>query len=180
MLFPAVTVAIVVLLGVNTALHLFDGRTSEGLDALAWFVLLLLFLLETRRSPAATGRPAVTSAFALLRVAAAGAILIAAISFLREREWLDAVNAWLWIGVVLLIETEIRAPQWIARHRRGTIAAAVLLYASLAVVATAWLLQGAWFDAWDAALWLAAFAGLELNLLKRPPPVQLHTEEIHK
>jgi hypothetical protein len=173
MLFPAVTAAIVVLLGVNTGLHLRDGRVSEGLDALAWFVLLLLFLLETRRPPVAAGRPAVTLAFRLLRLAAAGAILVAAVSFLRESEWLDAVNAWLWIGVVLLIETEIRAPQWIGRHRRGTIAAAVLLHASLAVVAAIWLAQGAWFDAWDAALWIAAFAALELDLLKRQLPAQL-------
>ena len=174
---PAVTVAIVVLLGVNTALHLRDGRASEGLDALAWFVLLLLFLLETRRPPVAAGHPAVTIAFRLLRLAAAGAILAAAISFLRENEWLDAVNAWLWIGVVLLIETEIRAPQWIARHRRGMIAAAVLLYASLAVVAAIWLVQGAWFDAWDAALWIAGFVALELDLLKRQPPAQLRSGE---
>jgi hypothetical protein len=29
----------------------------------------------------------------------------------------------------------------------------------------AWLWQGDWFDAYDAALWLVAFAMIELNVL---------------
>ncbi|MCW5576043.1 MAG: hypothetical protein KIT13_08105 [Burkholderiales bacterium] len=41
--------AIFALLAVNAAVYATAGRLSEGLDALAWYLLLALFELETRR-----------------------------------------------------------------------------------------------------------------------------------
>ena len=38
-------------------------------------------------------------------------------------------------------------------------------YAGLLGLVLAWLLRGEWFDAYDAALWLAALATLEMGLL---------------
>jgi hypothetical protein len=162
----SVTIATFTLLAVNAAIYAAIGRASESVDALAWFVLLALFTVETR-APQWSRILRNAVALDLLRLIAATAILWAAIAFVREHEWLDAVNAWLWIGVVAVLELEVRASAWAARQRRLVIAISAALYAGLTGVAAAWLLQGEWFDGYDAALWIAAFALLELDLLRR-------------
>jgi len=154
------------LLGFNAVVYAAAGRGTEMLDALAWFALLLLFELETR-CPRWTGVARNAIALDLLRLIAAGAVFWAAVAFVREDEWLDAANAWLWIGVVAVLELEVRAPAWVARYRRSAIAVSVALYGALAIVAAGWFTQGEWFDGYDAVLWIAAFALLELDLLRR-------------
>lgn len=162
----AIRSTILVLLAANVAAYAMTGRASETLDALAWFALLLLFTVETRR-PAWASIARNARALDALRLAAAAAVLWAALVFVREREWTDALNAWLWIGVVVVLELEVRAPVWLAQRRRALAALSWSLYAALAAVAAAWLLQGEWLDAWDALLWIAAFALLEMDLLRR-------------
>lgn len=171
-----VKAALFALLGFNAAVYTVAGRGTETLDALAWFTLLLLFELEAR-CPQWTRIRRHAVALDLLRLMAAGAVLWAAVSFVREREWLDAANAWLWIGVVAVLELEVRAPAWIARHRQFAIVVSVSLYAALTLVAVAWLAQGAWFDGYDAVLWITAFALLELDLLRRYAGGDLPSEE---
>ena len=161
----SLTIAIVALLAVNAVVYAYNGRGSEGLDALAWFALLLLFTVETS-CPRWARMPRNAVALDLMRLIAAAAILWAAIAYVREGEWLDALNAWLWIGVVAVLELEMRATTWAMRHQRLVIAISALLYAALATVATTWLVQGEWFDAYDAALWIAAFVLLEMDWLR--------------
>jgi hypothetical protein len=150
--------ALLLLLGINTAIYAATGRISETLEAFAWFTLLLLFELENREPVWARHRR----------------ITLAATAFIEEGEWLDAANAWLWIGVVLLLELEIRAPDRMARWRRTTVAVAILLYTALTAVAAAWWLQGEWLDGYDAVLWIAAFVLLEMDLLGRLPGGSRH------
>jgi hypothetical protein len=80
------------------------------------------------------------------------------------KQWLDAANTWLWIGVVALLEFEVRYPQAVARRRSTVIAIAALLYSSLTALVPVWAWRGEWFDAYDAALWLIAFATIEVNM----------------
>jgi len=163
------------LLGLNAVIYAISGRIAEMLDAAAWFALLLLFELEVRL-PQWTQLPHNALVLRMLRLAAAAAILWTAITFLREREWLDALNAWLWIGVVAVLELEVRAPAWFALHRTVAGRLSVTLYGALAAVAAAWFVNSEWFDGYDAALWIAAFALLEMELLKpagkQPAPRQ--------
>lgn len=170
----SVTIALFTLLAINAAIYAATGRASETVDALAWFVLLALFLVESR-CPQWTRLPRNAAVLNLLRLMTAAAILWAAIAFLREREWLDAWNAWLWIGVVAVLELEVRAPARIKQRQRLTITLSALLYAALGGIALVWLLQGEWFDGYDAVLWIIAFALLEQDLLRRntanPPAV---------
>ncbi len=153
------------LLAVNAVVYATAGRFSEGLDAFAWYLLLALFELETRR-PHWSRRPRVAMTLDVLRLLAAAAVAIAAASYVVEGEWLDAANALLWIGVVIVLELEVRLPQTAARFRRLVIGSAFALYAALAAVALAWLLRGEWLDGYDALLWIAAFALIELDLFR--------------
>lgn len=157
--------AIFALLAINAGLYSVTGRFSETLDAFAWFTLLVLFEIETRR-PRWTRLARNALVLELLRLIAAAGIAIAAFSFIREREWLDAVNAWLWIGVVAVLELQVRAPLFVARHRPFFTAISLTLYATLAVVALIWLLHREWLDGCDALLWIAAFALIEMDLLR--------------
>ncbi len=157
--------ALFALLAINAGIYAAAGRFSEGLDAWAWVALLILFEIETRCAQW-TRVPRNAFVLDLLRLAAAAAVTVAAFSFIRENEWLDAVNAWLWIGVVVVLELQVRAPALMMRHHRSVALVSSLLYAALAVVAAIWLAQGDWFEGYDAALWIAAFALIELDLLR--------------
>ncbi len=152
-------------LAANLAIFAWRGEHTEALESAAWLALLLMFDLETRRPAWLHGvrRRALDG----LRVAALAGILLAEVGYLRSADWLDAVNAALWIAVVLLLEFEVRQPVRAAQHRTGLQTAAGTLYAGLAVLVGAWAWRGEWFDAWDAALWLAAFVLLERNVLQR-------------
>lgn len=156
--------ALFALLSWNTASYLASGSPSEGLDSLAWLVLLALFELET----GASARFREGRANTLLRagrLVAAAALVSALAGYLLESAWLDAANMSLWIAVVGLLELGVRRPVAVLRYRRGFVAASGALFAGLAGLALAWLLRGEWFDAYDAALWLVAFATLEIGLL---------------
>jgi hypothetical protein len=166
-LSPRLAFVILGLLACNTVYYIIAGRLSEALDSLAWYALLILFALESARSH--QRRPAGTLALMRgVRGLATLAIAVTAILYVREREWLDAGNLFLWIAVVVLLEIEVRHPARVAAHHRAFALTASLLYVALGVLVLIWLGRGEWMDAWDAALWLAAFGVLELNLL-RPP-----------
>lgn len=157
--------AIFALLAANAVIYATTGRASEGIDALAWFALLVLFEIENR-CPRWTHMTRNAVALDLLRLIAAAGIAISALAFVREGEWLDALNAWLWIGVVAVLELEVRAPLFSARHRRLATGLSVMLYAALGAVALAWFAHGEWFDGYDAVLWITAFALIEMDLLR--------------
>lgn len=160
--------AVFALLVCNTAIYLAFGTASEALDAAAWLVLLALFELET-----GGGRFQEARAAAILRGArlvAAAAIVAAAIGYVRGEEWLDAINLGLWIAVVALLELEIRYPHAVAAHRARFTAVATLLYSGLGVPVLVWAGRGEWFDAYDALLWLVAFATIEINVFRAARP----------
>lgn len=155
---------ILALLAGNSAYYVIAGRASEALESLAWYVLLILFMLESSRQHQRRG----TTALALMRGArwiATVAIAASGVMFVREQEWLDATNAALWIAVVVMLEIELRHPARLAVHHRLFTGLAASLYGALAALVLIWLVRGEWMDGWDAALWLAAFGILELGLL---------------
>jgi len=157
--------AVFALLVGNTAILLTAGTASEALDAAAWLVLLASFELETGYG----GRFRAGRMAAILRGArlvAAAAIVVAAIGYVRGEEWLDAINLGLWIAVVALLEFEVRRPDAVAAHRARFTAVATLLYCGLGVPVLVWAGRGEWFDAYDALLWLVAFATIEIGLFK--------------
>ena len=153
------------LLACNTAYYLFGGAWTKALDALAWLTLLALFALETGFNTRFRGRIAI-AAIRGGRLAAAAAVGAAAIGYAVQGEWLDAVNTALWIAIVVLLEYEVRHPAAVARQRGWFTAMAATLYAGLVALVLVWAWRGAWFDAYDAALWLTAFAMIEMDVLQ--------------
>jgi hypothetical protein len=157
--------AVFALLAGNAAIYLLSGTVSEALDATAWLALLVLFELETdfgERIGEGRGATAIRG----VRLLAAAAVVAAAIGYVREREWLDAVNSGLWIAIVVLLEVQVRYPRAAALHRAGFAAAATIFYAGLGTLVFAWMWQGEWFDAYDALLWLTALVIIEMNILQ--------------
>ncbi len=162
--YRAFRIAVVALLVCNTVYYLSAGTPSKGLDALAWLLLLMLFMLETGFS-SRLFTPRAAAAMRIARVIAAIGVCAAGIGYLVEKDTLDAINTALWITVVLLLETEVRRPASVARHRSWFCICAFTLYTGLAVLVVAWAWRGEWMDAYDAALWLSAFATIEMDVL---------------
>lgn len=166
--YPGLKLAVYALLVCNTAYYLYANAWIEALDALAWLTLLTLFALETGFDGHFRGRSTV-AAIRGARLAAAAAVGAVAIGYAWQNEWLDTVNTALWIVVVVLLEFEVRDSGAAARLPRVWITgAAAILYAGLGALVVAWAWRGEWFDAYDAALWLTAFATIEMNVLRIP------------
>lgn len=155
---------IFVLLACNTTIYLFAGTLRQALDATAWLTLLALFTLETAFADRFRAKGAAI-AIRGARLAAAAAVCMAAVSYAYKNEWLDAVNTCIWIAVVVLLEFEVRYPRAVARHRTWFAATAATLYAGLAALVLMWAWRSEWFNAYDALLWLAAFAMIEMDVL---------------
>ncbi|MEO8442272.1 MAG: hypothetical protein ABI547_07280 [Betaproteobacteria bacterium] len=157
-------VAVFALLLGNTLYYLYAGTLSKGLDATAWLVLLALYTLETAFA-AHVRTPRAAIAMRAVRLVAAVGVCAAGISYVLERDALDAFNTALWIGVVVLLEFEVRRPRKISRFRAAYTATAAALYTGLAILVLVWAWRAEWFDAYDALLWLIAFAMIEMDVL---------------
>ena len=140
---------------------------SEAIDATAWLALLALFALETGFN----GRFRASGAGIAIRggrLVAAAAVGAAAIGYVNEHEWLDAVNTGLWIAVIVFLELEVRHPRAVSQRRTWFVATAAALYAGLAALVFVWAARGEWFDAYDALLWIAAFVMIEMDVMRIP------------
>jgi hypothetical protein len=155
--------ALLALLTANTIYFAVFGTPSKAIDAGAWLALLVMFDVETAFNlKSRRTRLAVHGA----RMLAAVGVVAATIGYVFEDDALDAVNAVLWILVVILLEAEIRWPALVARRRIAFNSIAAALFGGLAILVVLWAAFGMWFDAYDAVLWLIAFATIEVNLIK--------------
>jgi len=82
---------------------------------------------------------------------------------------IDIINSATWLGIVVLLETEV----WmqlrdaltdrlmkLGKYLKG------FLYSILFIAAIYWGLEGSFLDFWDAFLWLVAFILIELNIFQ--------------
>jgi len=157
--------AVFALLACNTAIFADLGTLGETLDTAAWLVLLVLFEFETGGGDRFQQNRLVPLIHAI-RLAASAVIGIVAVSYLFQSAWLDAVNSGLWIAVVVLLELEVRYPRAVESHRAWFTVAAATLYTGLAALVLVWAWREEWFEAYDALLWLIAFATIEINMLQ--------------
>ena len=166
MWYPCFKATLVALLVWNTAVYLWSGTRSEALDSSAWLVVLLSFELETGLEKRRIG-PRVALFARACRLGATTALVAATIGYVGENEWLDAFNMGLWVALVALLDIQVRHPGIAARRRSVFTGGAAMLYMGLAALALAWAWRGEWFDAYDALLWLIAFATIEMNIFRK-------------
>lgn len=166
--FVAFKWSVYALLLLNVVLYGLHGTATEQVDTASWVVLLLLFEWETGGWRMAAAHRRIAHG---LRLLAALGIACACAGYALQREWLDFANAMTWLAVVVSLELEVRAPAAHRRLHRMRRALTPVLYVALFGFLVAWLQAGldeggagAWLDAWDAALWLLAFAAIELNV----------------
>jgi hypothetical protein len=83
--------------------------------------------------------------------------------------WIDVLNSAAWIGVVIVLEIEVRL------QLKGSLSHGIMevnkfvklaLYAMLFLAAAYWGYAGDFLDFWDACLWLFAFIFIELNVFE--------------
>lgn len=88
---------------------------------------------------------------------------------IQRLAWVDAINALVWILIVVILEADVRLQE------RNKLEGAVLklsgttkivLYAILFVAAIYWGFKGDFVDFWDAFLWLLAFFFIEMNVVE--------------
>lgn len=158
-------IVILALLAIDAALYAVFDTPSTAIDAAAWLILLLLFEWETELRGRWRGNW-LASAIHVTRIVAILGIGIAAIAFVREDAWLDAVNSALWIAVVVLLEVEMRLPLLVALRPSLFFAMAAALYCALAALVLAWAWRSEWLDAYDAMIWIVAFAIIEMDVLR--------------
>jgi hypothetical protein len=166
--FAAFKWCVYVLLAANVALYGLHGTPTEQVDTAAWVLLLLLFEWETGGWTMSSRARLAAHA---MRMLASLAVVASCIAYATQGEWLDFANAATWLAVVVALELEVRVPPARRAVHRARRALTSGLYIALASFLVVWLVigldgggAGAWLDAWDAALWLLAFAAIELNV----------------
>jgi hypothetical protein len=88
---------------------------------------------------------------------------------IRLLAWADAINALVWILIVVILEIEVRLQEReqlsdMAVRTFGAIK--LLFYSTLLLLAVYWGFEGDFVDFWDAFLWLVAFFFIEMNVVE--------------
>ncbi len=83
------------------------------------------------------------------------------LSLLKLLTWTDIINAAVWILIVLVLQAEV----FFGKTNKIFKPIKISLYAILFIALIVWMIYGEFLDVWDAALWLAAFFFIEMNVV---------------
>jgi hypothetical protein len=163
-------------------LFFMEQTIIEGVESLAWLVLLLLLEWETSQLDKDYSSLAEKLFLQIGRLLAYILIVYSAYeygtsAYIEENGILDIYNATIWIIVALLIEYEIFYEKHfhkIAVKFLGFVK--IALYVSLFIIAILWQIDGEWLDFYDAALWIVCFFFIELNILQFEDTLELENE----
>lgn len=160
--------AIYALLAANVYVFFRHATFHEGLDCVGWVMLLAIFEWETRNEKEPLLPPPGKMIVLAAQAAAYGLILYAWGKYYLHAQWIDFINASLWLGVVAMITADVyrrndkrRRSHWL--HH----AVKFVLYTGLVAVAVVWGMRGNILNFYDAFLWIVCFFAIELNLLKQ-------------
>ena len=153
---------LLLLLVTNATLFLTRGEYNDSFDSMAWIVLMVLYEVETGNLPLL--RPSIPH-LPWIRQVAVGVVVLAELSYLIEGAWLDGLYSLLWLLVVILFEIESRYPGKVETHPRLFRMAGLSLILGMMGVIGAWLLDGAYFNAYDGLIWSLAFLIIDLDLM---------------
>lgn len=167
------------LLTFNILLFLIHGTMHEALDSLGWVLLLATFEYEsTSLDEVYASRTEKWGIFAVQCIGY-GLAVYATWQYFAGGEWVDLLNAVTWLLVCAVLAYDVYSPgdyggtEWKLRN-----AIKVALYSVLVGVAVWWGYEGlregtglaSLLDFYDAALWIACFAVIELNVFDYERP----------
>lgn len=158
--YPKPKLAILGLLTLNAVTYGFVDTLTSTADAVTWLILLVIYELETNASQL----PVSSAALQMLRNGLIGVVVLVFFSYLQDSEWLDVANSLLWFGLIAMLEVEVRWPELANRHAQTLWMLTLAIFFGLFVMAGVWLWHGAWLDAYDAVLWIVAFAFIEVDI----------------
>ncbi len=159
--YPKYKLAIVVLITLNAVIYAFVDTLTSSADALAWLVLLVLYELEANDAV-----PMAKNMLTVIRNVLIAVIVLVFVSYVYNSEWLDVVNSAFWFALIALLELEVRWPDKVIKCRQSYWLATIIVFAGLVCVVMAWAWKSAWLDVYDAALWIIAFAYIEMDIFK--------------
>lgn len=167
------------LLTFNILLFLIHGAAHEALDSLGWVILLGTFEYESTSLDEVYASAVEKWSLFSFQCLGYGLSIYATTQYFRESEWVDLLNSVTWLAVCALLAYDVYSPGdyhgWQWRLRK---AAKGVLYAILVGVAVWWGWEGlqegsslaGLLDFYDAALWIACFAVIELNVFDYERP----------
>ena len=161
------------LLTFNILLFLIHGTAHEALDSLGWVILLGTFEYESTSLDEVYASAVEKWTLFAFQCIGYGLAIYATTQYFVEGEWVDLLNSVTWLAVCAVLAYDVYSPgdyhgwEW---KLRNTVKGA--LYAILVGVAVWWGWEGlqedsslvGLLDFYDAALWIACFAVIELNV----------------
>ena len=155
------------LLVLNTYFFLRTEETLTAfLDSAAWVMLLGVMEYESTTLDQDYAGPWEKRLLLLANLFCYSVIVFAWVGYIRERDWVDAVNATAWLGVCAVLVYQMYVPgDYDGWERRAVNIAKGLLYATIFGCAVWWTIDASNpLDAIDAWLWLVCFVVIELNV----------------
>lgn len=153
---------ILVLLTLNSLLYTLIGSFISAIDSFAWLALLLSFELETAAAPL----PIDEIRLHQIRNALIVIIVLVTLGYLLTGDILNLINSGLWLGLLALLEIEVREPDLVQANRLKIVAASFVIFAGLIGMVVVWGWMGSWLDAINAGLWVFAFALIEVDIFR--------------
>jgi len=175
------------LLTFNILLFMLHGTVYEALDSLGWVILLGTFEYESTSLDEVYASKFEKWGLFAFQSLGYGLALYATWQYFAASEWVDLLNAVTWLLVCAVLAYDVYSPgdydgiEW--KIRNGI---KLSLYSILLGVALWWGYEGlqdgagllGLLDFYDAALWIACFAVIELNVFdyERPEDPLIATE----
>lgn len=170
------------LLTFNILLFLIHGTAHEALDSLGWVILLATFEYESTSLDEVYASQTEKWTLFAFQCLGYGLASYATLQYFLSGQWLDLLNAVTWLAVCAVLAYDVYSPgdyagaEWKIRNAiKGA------LYTILVGVALWWGWEGlqeeasftGLLDFYDASLWIACFAVIELNVFdyERPEAV---------
>jgi hypothetical protein len=167
------------LLTFNILLFLIHESAYEAIDSLGWVILLATFEYESTALEEVYASEVEKWSIFALQCVGYGMAVYATWQYFSASEWVDLANSVTWLAVCGFLAYDVYAPgdydsgEWKIRNMvKGG------LYAILVGIALWWGYEGVTegggliglLDFYDAVLWIACFAVIELNVFDYEQP----------
>lgn len=167
LLFKISKYSIFSLLLIDMIAFFITGTLNETLDSLGWLILLGTFEYESITLNQDYAGPWEKWLVMAVQTLGYGIAIKTTVTYGLDHEWLDLLNAGLWLLVCCTLAYDIYVPgdfgsqEWRIRNMLK-----MVLYMGLVACAVTWAVEQEWLDFVDAVLWLLCFGLVELNIFE--------------